>query len=51
MEHMKYDMSGAAAVLATMNVVGTLKPNVSVLGVIAATENMPAATPCIRATY
>jgi leucyl aminopeptidase len=41
MEHMKYDMSGAAAVLATMNVVGTLKPNVSVLGVIAATENMP----------
>ncbi|MGH9549375.1 MAG: M17 family metallopeptidase, partial [Terriglobales bacterium] len=41
MEHMKYDMSGAAAVLATMQVVGTLKPDVSVLGVLAATENMP----------
>lgn len=43
MEHMKYDMSGAAVVLATMQVVGTLKPKVSVLGVIAATENMPGA--------
>jgi len=41
MEHMKYDMSGAAAVLGTMQVVGSLKPNVSVLGVLAATENMP----------
>ncbi len=41
MEHMKYDMSGAAIVLATMQAIGRLKPNVSVLGVIAATENMP----------
>lgn len=41
MEHMKYDMSGAAAVLATMQVVGLLKPKVSVLAVIPATENMP----------
>jgi leucyl aminopeptidase len=41
MEHMKYDMSGAAAVIATMQVVSKLKPNVSVLGVVAATENMP----------
>ncbi len=41
MERMKYDMSGAAAILATMRVVAALKPNVSVLGVVAATENMP----------
>lgn len=41
MEHMKYDMSGAAAVIATMRVVGTYKPNFSVMAVVAATENMP----------
>lgn len=41
MEHMKYDMAGAAAVLGAMQVVGILRPKVSVLAVIAATENMP----------
>ena len=41
MEHMKYDMSGAAAVIATMRVVGRFKPNFSVMAVVAATENMP----------
>lgn len=41
MEHMKYDMSGAAAVIACMQVVGELKPNVNVLGIVAACENMP----------
>jgi leucyl aminopeptidase len=41
MEHMKYDMSGAAVVLGTMQVIAELQPNVSVLGLIAATENMP----------
>ncbi len=41
MEHMKYDMSGAAAVIATMQVIGKIKPSVAVLGVVAATENMP----------
>ncbi len=41
MEHMKYDMSGAAAVIACMQVVGALKPNVNVLGIVAACENMP----------
>jgi leucyl aminopeptidase len=41
MEHMKYDMSGAAAVIATMRVVGKFKPNFSVMAVVAATENMP----------
>lgn len=41
MEHMKYDMSGAAAVIATMRVVGKFKPKFSVMAVVAATENMP----------
>lgn len=41
MEHMKYDMSGAAAVICAMQVIGILKPKVSVLAVVAATENMP----------
>jgi len=41
MEHMKYDMAGAAAVLASMQILGALKPRVSVLAVIPATENMP----------
>lgn len=41
MEHMKYDMAGAAAVLGAMQVIGRLRPKVSVLAVIAATENMP----------
>ncbi len=41
MEHMKYDMSGAAAVIATMRVVGKFKPNFSVIAVVAASENMP----------
>lgn len=42
MEHMKYDMSGAAVVIGTMQVIGSLRPAaVSVMGVIAATENMP----------
>lgn len=41
MEHMKYDMSGAAAVLGTMQVLAKLAPPVNVVGLIAATENMP----------
>lgn len=41
MEHMKYDMSGAAAVISTMRVIGRFKPQVSVMCVVAATENMP----------
>lgn len=41
MEHMKYDMSGAAAVICAMQVIGMMKPKVSVLAVVAATENMP----------
>jgi leucyl aminopeptidase len=41
MEEMKYDMSGAAAVLGTFEVLGQLKPRVNVVGLIPATENLP----------
>ena len=44
MMDMKHDMSGAAAVLGAMQVVGELKPNLHVVGLIAASENMPSAT-------
>ena len=44
MDEMKHDMSGAAAVLGAMQVIGNLKPNVRVLGIIAASENMPGST-------
>ncbi|MHB9036727.1 MAG: leucyl aminopeptidase [Armatimonadota bacterium] len=37
---MKDDMSGAAAVLAAMRAIGREKPNVNVVGLIPATENM-----------
>ncbi len=41
MHEMKHDMSGAAAVLGAMQVIGTLKPDLHVIGLIATTENMP----------
>jgi leucyl aminopeptidase len=41
MEDMKYDMSGGAAVIAAMRIVGTLKPRINVTGIVPATENMP----------
>jgi leucyl aminopeptidase len=41
MSEMKGDMSGAAAVLATMHAVKTLKPQKNILAVVALTENMP----------
>jgi leucyl aminopeptidase len=44
MEEMKYDMSGAAAVLGTFEVLGRLKPKINVVGIIPATENMPSGT-------
>ena len=44
MEDMKHDMSGAAAVLGTMQVIGHLKPDLHVVGLIAATENLPSGT-------
>lgn len=38
---MKTDMSGAANVIATMKAVAALKPSVRVIGIFAATENLP----------
>jgi leucyl aminopeptidase len=44
MEDMKYDMSGAAAVIGTFEVLGRLKPAAHVIGLIPSTENMPSGT-------
>ena len=44
MEQMKYDMSGAAAVLGAVQAAATLKLPYRVIGIIAATENMPSGT-------
>src|SRR5690606_19015931 len=41
MEDMKYDMSGAAAVLGAVSAVATLGLPVNLVGLIAATENLP----------
>jgi len=41
METMKEDMSGAAAVIATMASIAQLKPNVNVIGVTPLAENLP----------
>ncbi len=44
MEEMKYDMSGAAAVLGAAHFFGKVKPPVKVVCLIGATENMPSGT-------
>ena len=44
MEDMKFDMSGAAAVLGTFEMLGRLKPAVHVVGLIPSAENMPSGT-------
>lgn len=44
MEEMKFDMSGAAAVLGTFEVLGRLKPRINVVGLIPTTENLPSST-------
>jgi leucyl aminopeptidase len=41
MGEMKHDMSGAANIVGLMSIIGKLKPNVEVHGVLAAAENMP----------
>ncbi|MCL4425950.1 MAG: leucyl aminopeptidase [Firmicutes bacterium] len=41
LENMKMDKAGGAAVLAAMQAIARLKPAINVLGIIAATENMP----------
>ncbi|MFZ5623454.1 MAG: leucyl aminopeptidase [Gemmatimonadota bacterium] len=44
MEDMKFDMSGAAAVLGTFEMLGRLKPRVHVVGIVPSVENMPSGT-------
>lgn len=44
MQDMKYDMCGGAAVLSTMAVVGAEKPDVNVVAIIPATDNMSGAS-------
>ena len=41
MEEMKYDMSGAAAVLGAFEALGRLKPKLNVIGAIPSADNMP----------
>lgn len=41
MEEMKYDMSGAAAVLGAMQAVARLRPRINVVALVPATENLP----------
>jgi leucyl aminopeptidase len=44
MEDMKFDKSGATAVLGAFEVLGRLKPKINVIGLIPATENLPSGT-------
>lgn len=44
MDQMKYDMGGAAAVIGAMKYVATQKLALHVVGIVAATENMPSGT-------
>ena len=41
MEKMKYDMAGGASMIGAMRAIAHLKPNVRVIGIVCATENMP----------
>jgi len=41
MRDMKFDMSGAAAVLGAMRAIAHIRPPINVIGVVPATENMP----------
>ncbi len=41
MEKMKYDMAGGAAMLGAMRAIALLKPNVRVIAIVCAAENMP----------
>jgi len=44
MEDMKFDMSGAAAVLGAMEAIGRLRPKAHVVGLVPSAENMPSGT-------
>jgi leucyl aminopeptidase len=41
MEKMKYDMAGGAAMVGAMRAIALLKPNIRVVAIVCATENMP----------
>ncbi|MBC5802094.1 MAG: hypothetical protein GIX03_03575, partial [Candidatus Eremiobacteraeota bacterium] len=41
MHEMKYDMSGAAGVIAAMSVIGQFKPKANVIGIVPSSENLP----------
>lgn len=41
MDEMKFDMCGSAAVIGAMQAIAQVKPKVNVIGVVAASENMP----------
>ena len=41
MEKMKYDMAGGAGMIGAMRAIAQLKPNLRVIGVVCASENMP----------
>jgi leucyl aminopeptidase len=41
MEKMKYDMAGGAAMIGAMRAIALLKPNLRVIGIVCASENMP----------
>jgi leucyl aminopeptidase len=41
MEKMKYDMAGGAAMIGAMRAIAQLKPNVRVISIVCASENMP----------
>jgi len=44
MEKMKYDMAGGASMIGAMRAIAQLKPNLRVIGIVCATENMPSGT-------
>ena len=44
MDEMKFDMCGAASVLGTMASIAKLEPRINVVGIIAASENLPSGT-------
>lgn len=44
MEEMKFDMGGAASVFGVMTALKSHRPNINVVGVVAAAENMPSGT-------
>ncbi|MBT4594986.1 leucyl aminopeptidase [bacterium] len=46
MTGMKYDMSGAAAVIGTMEAIAQLKPKANVVGIMPLVENMPSGDAC-----